>query len=109
MCKCLDSDRMFTCTPDLEVAMNMGYSIIQIHEVLHSEETEVYDHVTKKGGLFTGYINAFLKLKQESSGYPQYITSEEGKKEYIEKYFEHEGIVLEKESFLKKSWPQKFV
>ena len=44
--------------------MNMGYSIIQIHEVLHWEETEVYDHVTKKGGLFTGYINAFLKLKQ---------------------------------------------
>ena len=33
MCKCLDSDRMFThtyCTPELEVAMNMGYSIIQI-------------------------------------------------------------------------------
>ena len=104
MCKCLDSDRMFThtyCTPELEVAMNMGYSIIQIHEVLHWEETEVYDHVTKKGGLFTGYINAFLKLKQESSGYPQYITSEEGKKEYIEKYFEHEGILLEKESISK--------
>ena len=104
MCKCLDSDRMFThtyCTPELEVAMNMGYSIIQIHEVLHWEETEVYDHVTKKGGLFTGYINAFLKLKQEPSGYPQYITSEEGKKEYIEKYFEHEGILLEKESISK--------
>ena len=104
MCKCLDSDRMFThtyCTPELEVAMNMGYSIIQIHEVLHSEETEVYDHVTKKGGLFTGYINAFLKLKQESSGYPQYITSEEGTKEYIEKYFEHEGILLENESISK--------
>ena len=104
MCKCLDSDRMFThtyCTPELEVAMNMGYSIIQIHEVLHWEETEVYDHVTKKGGLFTGYINAFLKLKQESSGYPQYITSEEEKKEYIEKYFEHEGILLEKESISK--------
>ena len=104
MCKCLDSDRMFThtyCTSELEVAMDMGYSIIQIHEVLHWEETEVYDHVTKKGGLFTGYINAFLKLKQESSGYPQYITSEEGKKEYIEKYFEHEGILLEKESISK--------
>ena len=104
MCKCLDSDRTFThtyCTPELEVAMNMGYSIIQIHEVLHWEETEVYDHVTKKGGLFTGYINAFLKLKQESSGYPQYITSEEGKKEYIKKYFEHEGILLEKESISK--------
>ena len=67
MCKCLDSDRMFThtyCTPELEVAMNMGYSIIQIHEVLHWEETEIYNPVTKEGGLFTQYINTFLKLKQ---------------------------------------------
>ena len=57
---------MFThtyCTPELEVAMNMGYSIIQIHEVLHWEETEMYNPVTKEGGLFTQYINTFLKLK----------------------------------------------
>ena len=90
---------MFThtyCTPELEVAINMGYTIIQIHEVLHWSESEVYNPVTKEGGLFTGYINSFLKLKQESSGYPQHITSEEEKKEYIEKYFQHEGILLEK-------------
>ena len=42
-----------------------------------------------------------MKLKQESSGYPQHITSEEEKKEYIEKYFQHEGILLEKESIIK--------
>ena len=33
--------------------------------------------------------------------YPQHITSEEEKKEYIEKYFQHEGILLEKESIIK--------
>ena len=84
MCKCLDSDRMFThtyCTPELEVAMNMGYSIFQIHEVLHWEETEMYNPVTKEGGLFTQYINTFLKLKQESSGYPQNVTSEKERQE----------------------------
>ena len=58
------------CTPELEVAINMGYTIIQIHEVLHWKETEMYNPVTKQGGLFTQYINTFLKLKQESSGYP---------------------------------------
>ena len=54
MCQCLDSERMFThtyCTPELEVAMNMGYIIIQIHEVLHWPETEMYDPVRKQGGL----------------------------------------------------------
>ena len=57
---------MFThtyCTPELEVAMNMGYSIIQIHEVLHWEETEVYDHVTKKGRIIYWIHQCFFKIK----------------------------------------------
>ena len=60
MCQCLDSERMFThsyCTPELEVALNKGYILQQIHEVLHWPETEMYDPVTKQGGLFTKYIN----------------------------------------------------
>ena len=100
MCTCLDNDRMFThtyCTPELEVAINMGYTIIQIHEALHWKETEMYNSVTKQGGLFTQYINTFLKLKQESSGYPQNVKSEEEKQAYIDQYLDHEGILLEKE------------
>ena len=76
MCECLDSERMFThsyCTPEIEVALNMGYIIKQVHEVLHWSETEVYDPVTKQGGLFTKYINTFIKLKQEANGYPSHI------------------------------------
>ena len=100
MCTCLDNDRMFThtyCTPELEVAINMGYTIIQIHEALHWKETEMYNPVTKQGGLFTQYINTFLKLKQESSGYPQNVKSEEEKHAYIDQYLDHEGILLDKE------------
>ena len=100
MCTCLDNDRMFThtyCTPELEVAINIGYTIIQIHEVLHWKETEMYNPVTKQGGLFTQYINTFLKLKQESSGYPQNVKSKEEKQAYIDQYLDHEGILLEKE------------
>ena len=104
MCQCLDSERMFThtyCTPELEVAMNMGYIIIQIHEVLHWPETEMYDPVTKQGGLFTQYINTFLKLKQEASGYPPHIKTEQEKDKYIQEYLDHEGILLDKESIVK--------
>ena len=100
MCTCLDNDRMFThtyCTPELEVAINMGYTIIQIHEVLHWKESEMYNPVTKEGGLFTQYINTFLKLKQESSGYPQNVKSEGEKQAYIDQYLHHEGILLDKE------------
>ena len=104
MCGCLDSERMFThtyCTSELEVAVNMGYTIIQIHEVLHWPESEMYNPSTKEGGLFTKYINTFLKLKQESSGYPQHIQTDEEQNKYIEDYFQHEGILLDKNSIQK--------
>ena len=104
MCQCLDSERMFThtyCTPELEVALNMGYILIQIHEVLHWPETEMYDPVTKQGGLFTQYINTFLKLKQEASGFPPHIKTEQEKDKYIQEYLDHEGILLDKESIVK--------
>ena len=104
MCECLDSERMFThsyCTPEIDVALNMGYIMKQVHEVLHWSETEVYDPVTKQGGLFTKYINTFLKLKQEASGYPSHITTEEERDRYIQEYFEHEGILLDKKSVVK--------
>ena len=104
MCQCLDSERMFThtyCTPELEVALNKGYIIVQIHEVLHWPETEMYNPQTKQGGLFTEYINTFLRLKQEASGYPPHIASEIEKDNYIQEYLDHEGILLDKESIVK--------
>ena len=104
-CTCPDQDRCFThtyCTPEIEVAMNLGYEIVLVHEVLHWPETEMYDPQTKKGGLFTGYINTFLKLKQQASGFPENVKSEEEKNRYIDKYFNHEGILLERD-FIKKN------
>ena len=75
----------------------MGYKITQYHEVLHWKESEQYDPLTKEGGLFTSYINTFLKLKQQASGFPEYIQTNEEKDHYIEQYFLHEGILLEKD------------
>ena len=66
-CKCFMSDRSFTytyCTPEIEVAINMGYIIEEICDVLHWPETEMYSPETKQGALFTKYINTFLKLNK---------------------------------------------
>ena len=98
-CTCSDEERSFThtyCTPEIETAINMGNKITQYHEVLHWKESEQYDPLTKEGGLFTSYINTFLKLKQQASGFPEYIQTNEEKDHYIEQYFLHEGILLEK-------------
>ena len=61
----------------------------------------MYDPATKQGGLFTQYINTFLKLKQEASGYPPHIKTEEEKDKYIQEYLDHEGIQLDKQSIVK--------
>ena len=39
----------------------MGYQILQIDEVWHFQEVAQYDPITKSGGMFTDYINKFLK------------------------------------------------
>ena len=99
-CTCSDEERSFThtyCTPEIETAINMGYKITQYHEVLHWKESEQYDPLTKEGDLFTSYINTFLKLKQQASRFPEYIQTDEEKDHYIEQYFLHEGILLEKD------------
>ena len=54
----------------------------------------------KKGGYLQD-INSFLKLKQQASSYPDHICTEKEKDEYIEQYFTHEGIFLDKKCIAK--------
>ena len=61
----------------------------------HFDETEQYDPKTKTGGLFTDYVNTFLKMKQEASGWPEWCQSENDKWRYIRDYHEKEGILLD--------------
>ena len=47
--------------------------------------------------LFKEYVNTFLKIKQEASGYPKDCVTDEQKQRYIDEYYEHEGIRLDPE------------
>ena len=51
-------------------------------------------------GLFKEYIDTFLKVKQQSSGFPEWCMSEELKMQYIADYKEIEGIELEYEKIV---------
>jgi len=44
---------------------------------------------------FQEYVDMFLKLKRESSGYTSWVQSEEEKERYIEDYRRAEGIALD--------------
>jgi hypothetical protein len=67
--KCLHSQEERALTGEwvsLEIykAVEKGYTILEIFEVWHYEKLEQYDPVTNPdGGLFTGYVNTFMKMK----------------------------------------------
>ncbi|XP_052761746.1 uncharacterized protein LOC128204370 [Mya arenaria] len=98
--KCLHSDteKAFVgtwVTDEVKEAVAQGYTIEHIYEVWHFDEVSQYDPETKQGGLFTEYVNTFLKIKQEASGWPDWCVNEETKQRYIKEYYEKGGILLE--------------
>lgn len=64
-------------TLEVQKAIEKGYKIANILEIWHWNETSQYDSSSKSGGLFTKYINTALKEKQEASGYPKDVKTEQ--------------------------------
>ena len=98
VCNHVDAERAFEgtwTTDEIKKALTLGYIVQNIQEVWHFEEVEQYNPETKEGGLFTQYINTFLKLKQEASGWPIDVETEDDKRKYLERYHEREGVQLE--------------
>ncbi len=82
-------------TEEVKQAVKKGYIILKIFSVWHFNDSNVYDKSTKTGGLFTEYINKFLKMKTEASGFPERLKSQDEKQKYIEDYEAHEGVRLD--------------
>ena len=73
--------------------------MIDIAEVYHYDEWCEYDGSDPETGLFTKYINALLKIKQEASGWPDWVivpdddaATEANKDKYIIDYVERTRI-----------------
>ena len=70
-CPHSDADRTLRgtwCTPELVKAVEKGYTLIKIHEVWHFPPEQ------RQTGLFANYVNTWLKLKQESAGWPGWLS-----------------------------------
>jgi len=82
--------------------VDMVYGLVDVFEFWEYKVT-CFDKDTNSGGLFAEYVNVFLKVKKESSGYPSWVQSEDDKEKYIEDYRSAEGIALDKTSISKNS------
>ncbi|KAG8233072.1 hypothetical protein J437_LFUL013072 [Ladona fulva] len=94
-----DVDRIITgtwVTDEIKKAVEKGYKIVAKHELWHYSVT-IFEKSSNDGGLFSGYINNFLKLKQEASGWPENCKTESERADFIRSFKEREGIDLNAE------------
>jgi len=82
---------------EVRLAVDKGYKILEILEVYEYQVT-CYDPATGNGGHFADYIDTFLKLKQEASGYPSWFRIEDDKVRYMDQFHRDEGIRLDRDS-----------
>ena len=74
--------------PELQEAINRGYVIRHVYEVWHFP--------SKSNRMFSSYVNTFLKMKQEASGWPEWVEDDEDKRvQYVQDYLDKEGVQLE--------------
>ncbi|XP_053406566.1 uncharacterized protein LOC123556078 [Mercenaria mercenaria] len=103
-CSHNDTERSFTgtwVTDEVQKAIQKGYQIVKVYEVWHFDKVSKHDPITKTGGIFTQYVNTFLKIKQEASGWPKWCQTEQQKTKYINMYYQKEGILLDYENIKK--------
>lgn len=92
-CQHSSDERALTGTwtmDEIRKAVDKGYIILDMYE-MWEYEMATYEN----GGLFTDFINKFLKIKQEASGYPSWCLTQQDKERYVKEYFDHEGISLD--------------
>lgn len=80
---------------EIKLALDHGYTISETIEIW-IYEVEQYNPELKTGGIFTSFVNEFLKIKQESSGWPAELETVQDKDNYVENYFAKEGVQLDK-------------
>ena len=98
-CTHTDEERAMTgtwVTLEIDKAVSLGYKILHKYSAWHFPETTQYDPETQDGGLWAEYIDLWLKLKQEASGYPKWCKSEADCEKYVRDYVEKENIQLDK-------------
>ncbi|KAK5638387.1 hypothetical protein RI129_012682 [Pyrocoelia pectoralis] len=92
-----DDERALTGTwviDEVRKAIEKGYKILETYEIWQYI-IDQYNKDTKTGGLFNEYINKFVGIKQQSSGWPYYCDTPKKKDNYIKEYFEAEGVRLD--------------
>ena len=69
--------------------------VIAAEELWHFPKSKQYNPGTGEKGLFDEYVNCFLKLKAEASGYPPDVVTNEQRQAFLDEFYRRENIVLD--------------
>jgi len=89
----LNLKRGVWCSNEVSKAIEKGYKITKIYEIRYFTQTT--------HSLFKGYVKWFLKIKQEASGFPNWVETEADKILYVEQYEKRQGIKLDMDRICK--------
>ena len=84
---------------ELEKAVQIGYTLLKVHEVWQYHTVTKYDPITCDGGLFAQYMNTFMKIKMEASGYPSHCDTDQEKTSPLNVYESTKGLLCVKMTF----------
>lgn len=79
---------------ELRKAVETDYLVTAVSEIWQYKVAR-YD---PEDDLFAEYMNSFLQLKQEASGWPSECRDDESKEQYLREYEETEDIVLNRDN-----------
>jgi hypothetical protein len=82
---------------EVRLAVQKGYKVTEVYEVYEYEITQ-HDLQSRSGGLFVDYINTFLKLKAEASGFQTWVRTPEDEESYIKTFYGSEGVQLDRDA-----------
>ncbi|XP_055335709.1 uncharacterized protein LOC129586473 [Paramacrobiotus metropolitanus] len=88
-CTHTDEERSFNgvyTTPEVNLAVSLGYRILAIHEVWH---------YSKRGNLFADYISTFMAEKAAASGFPSHCQSDGEKQAYLQSLKDRDNVVVD--------------
>jgi hypothetical protein len=78
---------------ELRLALKYGYTILETYETWHYPHTMTYSR--ENHGLLSEFVNFCLKIKQQADGWPSENMTLVEKQDYINKYMEDNGILLD--------------
>ena len=80
---------------ELNKALALGNVVTEVFEVHHYEKWAHQNGHADEASLFAGYINAFIKMKLEASGWPEQCKTAEEKKRFLDECLQQDGIALD--------------